>query len=187
MPRQRSTSTTRNPFARLWPDAQVAEALAPHMLDLLLTTPDERQAIKNLRVLRKLLREVPVTRKLFGLAQARNPGRPPGITFAKTSGAGEYVLVGAVLADIRPCDLLRHLFTGPDPEEFRCGWSEDHSHFDFSKEQKPEDRRYRWLARLKEAIGPKIPSDHIDDLRRMDYKTRLDSVKPLLSLFCWPA
>jgi len=159
--------------------------MARQMLDLLLTCDDEGEAIKNLRVLRKQIRKDPITRTLFDLAPARNPGRPPGITLAKTSYPGEYFLVAAVRADIKKADLLYHLFQEPDPEGV-CK-STDHSHFDFSKKQKPEDRRYRWLRRLEKALGLKIPSAYIDDLKHMDYKTRLDYLKPNLSLFCFPA
>lgn len=138
---------------------------ARHMLRLLIASDDEGEAIKNLRVLREQIREDPGILALFDLAPARKRGRPPEITLATTSGAREYILVAAVLAGIKKADLLRHLFD----------------------EQKPEDRRYRWLRRLEQAIGPKIPNAFIDDLKRMDYKTRLDSLKSFLSLFDFPA
>jgi len=173
MPRPRSTSTaTSNPFASLLPENQVAEALAPHMLDMLLTTPNERQAIKNLRSLRKVLRENPSTRALFALAPVGKRGAPAGSRIAKDAERKDWYLALAVRAGLRPSIVLREL----------------------RKEQTLKKHHYASLGRRVKALDSVVSvwSDArvvalIDDLKLMDPATRLDFFKIVAPVFDLPA
>jgi len=131
--------------------------MAPHFFDMLFKTPkNKEQAKKNLGLLWDLIRKHPTISLDLGLAPPLKRGRH---TLAETAHDEDYFLVLAVRAGIKKADLLRHLF----------------------KEQKPEDRLYRWLRRLEKAFGPECPPPLIDKLKRVDYKTRLELLKPFLS------
>jgi hypothetical protein len=127
MPRKPSSTgkSSPNPYTGLY-NAIRNEWFFAHLFSpltiRLLTTPDEREAIRRLRHLRTVIRTSPTTRQLLSLASARGRGRLKGSVDTSLSEEGVTLAMAVDWVGLKQAEILRMLNRSADSNSHEYQW-----------------------------------------------------------------